>query len=176
MLVAVLLAQQASCWHAGLPGALHLKRAASHVAMTHMFPLSPESTYADCLTHSSHICEQVQASAFDDAEIHLGPMAAFLCSSNAADILSQLQAADEPLGDVLVKEARALRFALLQRLTALNSLSALQRLAALKGKQPLEIDVARWNVACDVWGYEAEELEDLLDKLEPSCSPGESSA
>ena len=48
----------------------------------------------------------------------------------------------------------------------MNSFSALQRLAMFQGGPPAEADVVRWNLACDSWSYGAEELEELLDKLD----------
>lgn len=134
--------------------------------MTDMFPLTPEATFDQCLQHAPSICSKIEAGAFTDADYHLGPMAAFFISPNAPDTLAQLQAANEPLGPLLQREARALRFVLLQQLTMLNSFSALKRLALLQGATPPDRDVSRWRSACDSWNYGAEELEELLDKLE----------
>lgn len=135
-----------------------------------MFPLTPHSTYEDCVEHAPSICTQLEAGKFTDAEYHLGPMAAFFISPGASDTISQLQTAGEPLGGLLQGEAKALRFVLLQQLTMLNSFSALKRLALLQGATPAESDLNRWRSACDAWNYGAEELEELLDKLEMVAS------
>ena len=58
---------------------------------------------------------------------------------------------------------------ILQQLAGMNSFSALQRLAMLKGSPPSEGDLARWSMACDAWGYDAEDLELLLDKVDPAA-------
>ncbi|KAL1520764.1 hypothetical protein AB1Y20_022330 [Prymnesium parvum] len=158
-----------------LHGARGSRRPLRAVCMTETFPLPPDASYAECLKHAPSVCRQLADGAFCDSDHHLGPMAAFLASSTAAETIIQLQAAGEPLGDALRKEARALQFALLQRLTLLNSFSALKRLALLQSAPPSEVDVARWTAACEAWGYEAEELEELLDKLEPAATSASSS-
>lgn len=145
----------------------------ARVLMSEMFPLPPDATLDQCMKHSSRLCGQLSSRELTDPDIELGPLAAFLIAGSAADTISQLQACNEPLGGLLQEEARTLRLALLQRLAMMNSMSALQRLALVTTGTPAEADLARWDAACDAWGYGAEDLEELLDKLEPAAAVGE---
>lgn len=77
---------------------------------------------------------------------------------------------------VLREETKALRFAALQLLAQSAGMAALQQLATVTVSSrdpPSPDDVARWAGFCTKWGYDAEQLEALLDALDTLEPPEE---